>query len=162
MIGRDRRSAILRKGLLIMTIQASFIPRGRNVMTVRVTSYDKYCMKGFLYHAQSDRGIEFSSAVELLLQIEALMDQTNTPQRSEETRSFPGGIGGERPSTEGRAGGEKVPSLAVFQLNVMFRQNATWQGSLLWADEGMEANFRSVLEVINLMNSALTRGKEQA
>lgn len=131
-------------------------------MTVRVTSYDKYCMKGFLYHAQSDRGIEFSSAVELLLQIEGLMDQTNTPQRSEETRSFPGGFGGERPSTEGRTGVEKNPALAVFQLNVMFRQNATWQGSLLWADEGMEAHFRSVLEVINLMNSALTRGKEQA
>ena len=42
----------------------------------------------------------------------------------------------------------------------MFRQNATWQGSLLWADEGMEAHFRSVLEVINLMNSALTGGTQ--
>lgn len=144
-----------------MTIQASFIPRGRNVMTVRVTSYDNYCMKGYLYHAQSDRGIPFSSIVELLLQIEALMDQTNSPQRSEETRCFPG-AGGERPSPEGRTGAEKVPALAVFQLNVMFRQNATWQGSLLWADEGMEAHFRSVLEVINLMHSALTREKEQA
>lgn len=144
-----------------MTIQASFIPRGRNVMTVRVTSYDNYCMKGYLYHAQSDRGIPFSSIVELLLQIEALMDQTNTPQRSEETRSFPVGAG-ERPSTEGRPGAEKIPCLATFQLNVMFRQNATWQGSLLWADEGMEAHFRSVLEVINLMNSALTSGGSQA
>lgn len=140
-----------------MTIQASFIPRGKNIMTVRVNSYDNYCMKGYLYHAQSDKGIEFSSIVELLLQIEALMDATNTPQRSEETRSFPGGVGS-RPSTEARAGGEKIPSLATFQLNIMFRQNATWQGSLLWADEGMEAHFRSVLEVINLMNSALTGG----
>ena len=160
MIAEESTPRISRKGLLTMTIQASFVPRGRNVMTVRVTSYDKYVMKGYLYHAQSDRGIEFSSAVELLLQIEELMDQTNAPQRSEEPRSFLNGLAGERPSTEARLGGEKVPALAVFQLNVMFRQNATWQGSLLWADEGMEAHFRSVLEVINLMNSALTGGNQ--
>lgn len=141
-----------------MTIQASFIPRGKNIMTVRVTSYENFCMKGTLYHAQSDQGIPFTSVVGLLMQIEALMDQTNTPQRSEEARSFPGSVG-VRPSTEARPGGEKSPYLATFQLNIMFRQNATWQGSLLWADQGMEAHFRSVLEVINLMNSALSGGE---
>lgn len=46
--------------------------------------------------------------------------------------------------------------IACFQVNVMFRQNATWQGSLFWADRGMEANFRSVLELLNLINSALS------
>lgn len=126
-------------------------------MTVRITSYENYCMKGYLYHVQSDKRIEFSSAVEMLLQMEELMDKTNSPQRSEDPRSFAGETG-RRPSTDGQVGTDKTPCLATFQLNVMFRQNATWQGNLLWTDECMEAHFRSVLEVINLMNNALTSG----
>lgn len=142
-----------------MTIPASFVPRGRNVMTVRVTSYQDRCMKGFLDSTQTGQSLAFSSAVDLLLQIEALMDQSNSPQRNEEHRSFTPGGAAEALTPVQRA---DVEPLAVFQFNVMFRQNATWQGNLLWVDEGMEAHFRSVLEILHLMDSALANGKDQA
>ena len=50
--------------------------------------------------------------------------------------------------------------LATFQLRVLFRQNASWQGSLIWVDQRMDAQFRSVLELVRLMDSALTMKEE--
>jgi hypothetical protein len=40
-------------------------------------------------------------------------------------------------------------------VRVLFRQNASWQGSLTWLEEGKEESFRSVLELLLLMHSAL-------
>ena len=50
--------------------------------------------------------------------------------------------------------------MATFQLRVLFRQNASWQGSLIWVDQRMDAQFRSVLELVRLMDSALTMKEE--
>jgi hypothetical protein len=38
---------------------------------------------------------------------------------------------------------------------VLFRQNASWQGSITWMEGKQEQSFRSALELIFLMNSAL-------
>lgn len=140
-----------------MTIQVGFVPRGRNVMTIRVTSYRDSCLKGVLSGAQMEGERVFSSAIELLLLIEHMMDQTNTPQRNEEPRSFPTAFMPAVPGAGNRPGGQAgTETLAVFQLNVMFRQNATWQGSLLWVDQGQEAHFRSVLEMLRLLHGVLS------
>lgn len=139
-----------------MTIQTGFVPRGRNVMTIRVTSYENRCLRGVLSGTQLEHDRVFTSAIDLLLQIEHMMDQTNTPQRNEEPRNF-ASVCQIAAADEGyQEVHEKGETLAVFQLNVMFRQNATWQGSLLWVEEGQEAHFRSALELIRLMDSVLT------
>ena len=39
-------------------------------------------------------------------------------------------------------------------MRVIFRQNASWQGSVTWLEEEKEENFRSVLELVLLMHSA--------
>lgn len=138
-----------------MAAQTGFIPRGHNVVTLRITSYKEHCLKGILSGARVDGEFVFRSAIELLCRLERLMDQANLPQRSEESRVF----WPEAQHTEeeaGTAAGGKTPVIACFQLSVIFRQNATWQGSLFWVDRGLEAHFRSVLELLNLMNSALS------
>jgi hypothetical protein len=43
--------------------------------------------------------------------------------------------------------------LATLRMRVMFRQNASWQGTLRWMEEGMEENFQSVLELLMLIDS---------
>lgn len=48
--------------------------------------------------------------------------------------------------------------LATFVVHVMYRQNATWQGNVLWAEADKSCNFRSALELIKLMDSALDEG----
>lgn len=140
-----------------MTAQTSFTPRGRSVMTLRVTSYENGCMKGRLSSPQAEGETEFNSTIDLLLQMQQCMDESNGPQRNEEARRFPGSA--PAPTQERPAGAGRIAPMAVFQVNIMFRQNATWQGSLLWADEDEEAHFRSVLELLILLNSALTSGR---
>lgn len=43
----------------------------------------------------------------------------------------------------------------TFVVHVMYRQNATWQGEVMWAEQGVSVKFRSVLELLRLMGSAL-------
>ena len=46
-------------------------------------------------------------------------------------------------------------ALATFQIQVIFRQHTSWQGMVVWQERHMEQSFRSVLELILLMDSAL-------
>lgn len=51
---------------------------------------------------------------------------------------------------------------ASFLIQVQFRQNATWQGSIQWLDQKKTQRFRSTLELIQLMDSALdSRGPDE-
>ena len=45
--------------------------------------------------------------------------------------------------------------MATFVVHVMHRQNATWQGTVVWAEKNQKASFRSALELIKLMDSAV-------
>ena len=49
----------------------------------------------------------------------------------------------------------------TFEISVKFRQNATWQGTILWAERDLKQNFRSVLEMLKLMDEALSEGAEE-
>ena len=44
---------------------------------------------------------------------------------------------------------------ATFLIRILFRQHASWQGSVTWLEGGGEQTFRSVMELIHLMDSAL-------
>lgn len=44
---------------------------------------------------------------------------------------------------------------ASFIVRVTSRQNATWQGSISWTEKGVTKHFRSALELIKLIDSAL-------
>ena len=52
--------------------------------------------------------------------------------------------------TPGREG-----ALCTFAVRILFRQNASWQGSVIWLEEKREESFRSALELVLLMDSAL-------
>lgn len=42
---------------------------------------------------------------------------------------------------------------------VLYQQNNTWQGEVLWAERNERQNFRSTLELMRLMDSALEEHK---
>ncbi len=44
---------------------------------------------------------------------------------------------------------------ATFLLRVRYRQNSTWQGTLEWLEGKKRVNFRSVLEMIRLMEQVI-------
>ena len=50
----------------------------------------------------------------------------------------------------------------TFEISVKFRQNATWQGTILWIEKNLKQNFRSVLEMLKLMDEALADSAEES
>lgn len=121
---------------------------------VCVDSYDDRVPKGRLYHLMIDGEVPFHGFIDFLLAMESILDQLNFPQPFNAERSFrrvdktlpP--IRSENLEQRGR--------LATFSLKVIFRQNASWQGTVTWLEEGREESFRSVLELGMLLNSALS------
>ena len=43
----------------------------------------------------------------------------------------------------------------TFIINIKSRHNATWQGTITWADENKVQNFRSALELLTMIDGAL-------
>lgn len=43
----------------------------------------------------------------------------------------------------------------VFIVDVKFRQNATWQGTVKWTGQNQEVHFRSTLELLKIMDGAI-------
>ena len=44
---------------------------------------------------------------------------------------------------------------ATFAVYVCYRRNASWQGQVMWEEEKKKVNFRSVLELLKLMDNAM-------
>ena len=53
-----------------------------------------------------------------------------------------------------------VPQNNTFIVKVDNRQNGTWQGKIVWADENRTEHFRSVLEMLKLMEEAMASGAQ--
>ena len=47
------------------------------------------------------------------------------------------------------------------RVRILFRQNASWQGTVLWSEGGQEERFRSALELALLLDSALEQVSER-
>lgn len=120
---------------------------------VCVDSYDEHVLRGRLYNPHRPEGIAFRSAMEFLLRMEDLLDDMHFPQSFSAVRSF--GAPPERTAASPPAAERQEGQRATFAVRVLFRQNASWQGSLTWLEEGKEESFRSVLELLLLMHSAL-------
>ena len=134
-------------------------PRGNEYRTtvVCVDSYEKSVLAGRFYNPGCGGGQPFESLMQLLVRMEHMLDEMRQPQSFTAARTFgappPEPAGEPLPDALGQEG-----KLATFAVRIIFRQNATWQGSVSWLEGGKEENFRSVLELVLLMDSAL-RGK---
>ena len=92
--------------------------------------------------------------MDLLIKMEHMLNAMELPQSFTSPRTFlrPAGPAATGPPDCGHRGG----TLATFEVKVLFRQNTSWQGCVTWLEEGRQEQFRSVLELAILMDSALT------
>ncbi|MCI9007510.1 MAG: hypothetical protein HFI13_05295 [Lachnospiraceae bacterium] len=44
---------------------------------------------------------------------------------------------------------------ATFLIRVQYRQHSSWQGEVVWVDQQKKEYFRSALELVKLLDSAL-------
>ena len=126
-------------------------------ITVCVDSYENGILKGRLHNGYREAD-SFESLVQFLLVVEAMLEDQQIPQSYTVRRKFSDYISAGEGSAA--AGPVRKGSLATFDVQVLYRQHTSWQGVLLWRDCNLEQSFRSVLELVLLMDSALRKQEE--
>lgn len=129
------------------------------INVLRITSYKDKNIKGYLENPYYREARWFDNLTQMLFLIEETADELNCPQRSNERRSIR-----EKPPEQISGGAVSLPPrevqstkpIAIFKIHILFRQNASWQGHCEWMEEKKGANFRSALELIQLMDSVLS------
>lgn len=115
----------------------------------------------------------FTGLAALIGRMELIFDSLSYPQRTLEPRKFrvrairrrirtPDTKEGGRPMEEMKLSEARRGEKATFVVSVQFRQNATWQGTVSWSEQKATRRFRSMLELISLMNDALIEDDSMA
>ena len=141
-----------------------------NLICVCVDSKEEDNPIGRFYDRLHAQPTEFKGVETLLVKMDALFDELNYPQAATVLRNFE-----ERPrrrqQTE-RSGSERrmpvdrkqlLPAenivtqrgrAATFVVAVYYRQNSSWQGRVVWMEQGKAQDFDSALDFLKLMYSA--------
>ena len=140
-----------------------FLPYEAKTILIKVFSYTNKNIKGSLSNITLANDEKFDNLAQMLFGIEKILDDNQFPQPNLETRTFTQ-ISDISDSAKGLGTGKNVTttededqgiSIATFKLSVLFRQNASWQGNLVWLENNSAAQFRSVFELIQLLDSVL-------
>ncbi len=127
---------------------------------VAINNYDEKRLSGVFYHPYYAKEKTFDNAMQLLLLQEQLLDDTGYPQAFSQKRGFGSDLDQKEAAETGikRDVEVNIPcgKLATFSVKVVFRKNASWQGSLVWMDKNLEISFRSALELMLLIDNALS------
>lgn len=111
----------------------------------------------------------FFETADLLLQMDELYDRWNYPQKAMRSRSFirrtetvlPVNIRKGDFHMNMKKVQESRGKKGTFIVQVQYRQNATWQGQVVWAEENRKEYFRSALELLKLIDSAMGAQEEK-
>lgn len=117
---------------------------------------------GELFHGYRDSGLKVISFEQFIQTMGRLFDELNHPRANIRERSFTGSAGIARTVRNRK---ERIMSdkellakhgeIATFIIRVQQRQNSTWQGRITWVDEDKTMHFRSILELIKLIESGI-------
>lgn len=127
-------------------------PWNQQTILVCVDSYENGVPRGHMY-LPGQEGQRFDSLSQLLLRAERLLERGGGVQSFTTPRIF----SLVRPLSDAPCDAEVLSrgNAATFEMRVLFRQHASWQGELLWMEKNTRQSFRSVLELITLLDSAL-------
>lgn len=128
----------------------------RTVM-ICIDSYDDKVPVGRFQIASEPDVHPFRGMTQLLLGINRNLDRENFPQSFSELRKFHKPVSQSNSSSSLQS--RKYGSVATFSVRILFRQNASWQGAVTWIEGNQEEYFRSVLELMVLMDDALGYAK---
>ncbi len=101
--------------------------------------------KGRFYHGDFSREYAFSGFADFALAVDDLLR----------------GDGRDIPGVEHRGPIHYAGRVATFKLCVRFRQNESWQGSVMWLETRHEEHFRSELELMSVIHQALVPAQKQ-
>ncbi len=133
-----------------------------------------YHLSGRFYHAYSREAVPFENADQLIFEMERFFDSIHFPHPGTHIRSFAdekksrrdvGASQTKETGTRNRTKREKVMKdqellgkhgdMGSFIIRVQQRQNSSMQGRLTWIEKNKTVYFRSVWEMIRLIDSAV-------
>ncbi|MBC8560442.1 hypothetical protein [Fumia xinanensis] len=116
---------------------------------------------GQIYSVYYNAFMDFCGVAQLLRAMESLYDTLDMPQASCENQAFHplkrAKKNGDDRMIESRAGHRKSVEAdqATFLVHVIYRQYNTWQGRITWMQDKTSRNFKSVFEMLKLMDDAM-------
>ena len=141
----------------------------RNVICICVEKKEGGDYIGLLWHQYSDNPIEFNGVSDMLMLMDDLYDEWDFPQRGLDKREFnkskdtqlmnadPDNLVIDKVQQE--AGVKNVQNkkgtLSTFMVQVKFRQNATWQGTVIHSESNTKKDFESAMELVDIMDKAM-------
>ena len=138
-------------------------------MRTEIVSYEDGMLRGELHSAYLETPYVFFDLMRMIEKMEEIFDSKGFPQAFLKPRTFSeasravkqnkqyiknktmNDLGLVDLKTSDGPDGVKC----TFEIAVRFRQNATWQGQITWVEKNLKQNFRSVLEMLRLMDEAL-------
>lgn len=139
----------------------------RNLINICVEKSINGEIGGEFYCCYFDEPQKFDNIVQLLRSMEQFYNWISFPQSAVQLRNFAGakfepalGKISEKPVLDRDYIIEKRGTCATFLVHVQYRQNATWQGTVLWAETGRAEEFKSALELIMIIDNILRFGAE--
>ena len=137
---------------------------------------DHDTFRGRMYHKYSKEAIPISSFWELVREMENLFNDIQFPRAGIRDRSFtkephPAESNSQSKGSAPRASGNERKEREIvmsdkdllqmhgdygtFIIRVQQRQGGTWQGRITWADRNKTVRFRSILEMIKLIEDGI-------
>ena len=115
-----------------------------------VDSYKDSILQGRFFNPYDKNGQTFTCAADFLVKMENMLDKMNFPQAFNAIRSFTPVPAVQSDAPETSTSGK----VATFGIKILFRQNASWQGSVSWLEGKSEQSFRSFMELLLLIDGA--------
>ena len=121
------------------------------ISVICIDRYEERIPEGRFYNQQYPDGVHFHGVMDFLRKMEHILERTN--QAPSGVRTFTNASVTETRVPEGTKSHEGI--CGTFAVRILFLQNASWQGSISWLEGYREESFRSVLELLLLIDSAL-------
>ena len=136
---------------------------------------DPYDLDAYLWHGYRPDAARVTVPEHMLDEMEDLFDLINYPRATTSLRSFsedddvrPHGAGTRpgNPSTVPRYLSDsdllqKRGDLATFIIRVQQRANSSWQGRITWVEKNRTLRFRTIIEMVKLVESATGTASEE-
>lgn len=163
--------------------RASRIRNEMCYIQICIDTYDDGEIRGRLFNAYYRDALFFDSSMDMIRMLEDIFNTFDYPHATMDLRTLEDAddytmkaetVSGEEnlplARTMGRMTGSPsrrihvAPSMqlythtvrgkiATMRMRVMFRQNASWQGTIKWVEEDLQEDFQSVLELMLLVDS---------
>ena len=122
-----------------MMLCGKMVPCQSREALVTVTSYCGGHMDGYLRHPRLEGKINIQSLSQLMMTLNSLLDLEDCP-------------GQPLPLV---MADDSEAHMAIFRIQILFREHYTWQGRLVWQDEEKETVFHSCIELLQLIDEIL-------